>query len=84
MKSLRVSKGGQISLPAEIRHRWGTAELLVEDRGDTVVLRPMPEDPITAARGALGPARLPLDAARTEERIAEAERERARLSRGRS
>jgi hypothetical protein len=61
-----------ISLPTEIRRRWGTAELLVEDLGDTVVLRPMPDDPITAARGALGPAHVSLDTARAEARVVDA------------
>ena len=53
MKQATISKGGQVSIPAEIRHRWGTKRLLVEDRGDELVFRPLPEDPIGAARGAL-------------------------------
>lgn len=48
-----ISKGGQISVPAEVRKRWKTRRLVVEDRGDEVVLRPAPDDPIAAARGAL-------------------------------
>lgn len=48
-----ISKGGQISVPADVRKRWKTRRLVVEDRGDEVVLRPVPEDPIAAARGAL-------------------------------
>jgi bifunctional DNA-binding transcriptional regulator/antitoxin component of YhaV-PrlF toxin-antitoxin module len=84
MRSLHISKGGQISVPAEIRRRWGAAELLIEDRGDAVVLRPMPDDPIAGARGALGPARVSSDAARAEQRALEAERERTRLPRDRS
>jgi AbrB family looped-hinge helix DNA binding protein len=53
MKFLMISKGGQISVPAEVRQRWGTRRLQLEDRGDELVLRPAPEDPIAAARGAL-------------------------------
>jgi AbrB family looped-hinge helix DNA binding protein len=49
---LRVSRGGQISVPAEIRKRWGTQSMMIEDRGDSVVLRPAPDDPIAAAAGA--------------------------------
>jgi bifunctional DNA-binding transcriptional regulator/antitoxin component of YhaV-PrlF toxin-antitoxin module len=59
MKIAVVSKGGQISIPAEVRRRWGTTRLLVEDRGHALVLRPFPDDPIGAARGSLagsGPA----------------------------
>jgi len=53
MKTLKVTSGGQISVPAEIRRRWGTSTLALEDLGDRVVLTPAPDDPIGAARGAL-------------------------------
>jgi bifunctional DNA-binding transcriptional regulator/antitoxin component of YhaV-PrlF toxin-antitoxin module len=53
MKRLRITRGGQISMPAELRHRWGAAVVTLEDRGDHAVIRPAPDDPITAARGAL-------------------------------
>jgi AbrB family looped-hinge helix DNA binding protein len=53
MKFLMISKGGQISVPAEVRKRWGTRRLQLEDRGEELVLRPAPEDPIAAARGML-------------------------------
>jgi AbrB family looped-hinge helix DNA binding protein len=53
MSRLKISRGGQISVPAEIRHRWGGSTLALEDHGDHVVLRPAPDDPIAAARGAL-------------------------------
>jgi bifunctional DNA-binding transcriptional regulator/antitoxin component of YhaV-PrlF toxin-antitoxin module len=53
MTRLKISRGGQISVPARIRHRWGGSTIALEDHGDHVVLRPAPEDPIAAARGAL-------------------------------
>jgi bifunctional DNA-binding transcriptional regulator/antitoxin component of YhaV-PrlF toxin-antitoxin module len=53
MKQASISKGGQVSIPAEVRHRWGTNRLLIDDRGDELVFRPLPMDPIGAARGAL-------------------------------
>jgi bifunctional DNA-binding transcriptional regulator/antitoxin component of YhaV-PrlF toxin-antitoxin module len=53
MPRLKLSKGGQISVPAAIRHRWGGSTIALEDHGDHVVLRPAPDDPIAAARGAL-------------------------------
>lgn len=52
--SRRPSRGGQVSVPAEIRRRWGTTRLTLDDLGDRIVLIPAPEDPIAAARGALG------------------------------
>lgn len=53
MRYLMISKGGQISVPAEVRKRWQTRRLQVEDRGDELVIRPAPDDPIRAARGIL-------------------------------
>jgi bifunctional DNA-binding transcriptional regulator/antitoxin component of YhaV-PrlF toxin-antitoxin module len=53
MKTVMISKGGQISVPAAIRKRWATTRLFLDDRGDEIVLRPAPEDPIAAARGLL-------------------------------
>lgn len=49
MKITRVSKGGQISIPASVKNRWGTERILIEDQGDALVLRPLPDDPIGAA-----------------------------------
>lgn len=48
-----ISKGGQISVPADVRKRWKTRRLQLDDRGDELVIRPVPEDPIAAARGIL-------------------------------
>lgn len=49
----RVTSAGQISLPADIRHRWGTSAVLIEDEGDRVVLRPAADNPLEEVRGAL-------------------------------
>lgn len=50
-KRLVISRGGQISVPASVRKRWGTRAVLAEDRGDELILRPAPDDPIAAVRG---------------------------------
>jgi bifunctional DNA-binding transcriptional regulator/antitoxin component of YhaV-PrlF toxin-antitoxin module len=75
-----VTAGGQISLPADVRRRWGTKAVSLEDLGDHVVVRPLPDDPIAAARGALK-ATIPIEQARAivreEEAIAEARRWRS-------
>jgi hypothetical protein len=52
MRRQRITAGGQLSIPAAIRHRWGTHTVGVEDLGDRIVVWPLPEDPIAAARGA--------------------------------
>jgi hypothetical protein len=51
VKRLVISKGGQVSVPAAVRHRWRTRTVLAEDHGDYLVIRPAPEDPIAAVRG---------------------------------
>ena len=76
MKQASISKGGQVSIPAEVRHRWGTNRVLVDDRGDELVFRPLPMDPIGAARGALrgeGPGEPRSDEARRQTHQEEAD-----------
>jgi bifunctional DNA-binding transcriptional regulator/antitoxin component of YhaV-PrlF toxin-antitoxin module len=53
MDRRKITAGGQISLPAAVRNRWRTRSVAVEDLGDRVIVRPLPDDPIAAARGAL-------------------------------
>ncbi len=53
MKTAKITRGGQISIPSGIRRRWATSTLTLEDLGDRIVLTPAPDDPIAAARGAL-------------------------------
>ena len=50
---MSISTGGQISIPAMVRRRWGTTSVVLEDRGDHLVLRPVADDPIAAAEGSL-------------------------------
>jgi len=76
-KRMKISRGGQVSIPAPIRKRWGTTTVTLEDRGGEIVLRPAPDDPLEAAAGAFadeatGPN---LDTIRREEREAELEAE---------
>lgn len=71
----KVSKNGQISLPAELRRRWNVQSVLFLDKGDHAVVVPVPDDPIGALYGkyaGLGPT---TDEIRAEEQAAEAERE---------
>ena len=79
---MRISKGGQVSIPAQIRHRWGTSTVTLEDRGDRIVLEPADDDPIAAAEGALAEEFGDINLAglrriaREDEHIAEARRGR--------
>ncbi len=75
-----ITKGGQISIPAVIRRRWGTSTVAIEDHGDRIVIEPAPDDPIAAAEGALADEFGGLDierlrqTARTDERSGDARR----------
>ena len=77
---MRISKGGQVSIPAPIRHRWATSTVTLDDQGDRVVLEPAPDDPIAAAEGVLAGEFGDLDlrqlrqSAREDEREAEGRR----------
>jgi bifunctional DNA-binding transcriptional regulator/antitoxin component of YhaV-PrlF toxin-antitoxin module len=80
MEKARITRAGQLSLPARIRRRWGAASVTIEDRGDSVVLRPIPDDPIAAAAGFLE-GRIPPSEeirarARKDERVSIERRER--------
>ena len=74
----KVTGNGQVSLPAELRRRWDADTVLVIDRGDYAIVRPIPDDPLASLRGAragVGPAG---EHARAAERASEAEREHER------
>ena len=49
--NMKVTSAGQISLPAEVRRRWGTSRVRIVDHGDHLVVEPAPDDPIAALRG---------------------------------
>lgn len=59
MKQVKISRGGQVSIPAEVRHRWSTSRVSLEDLGDRLVIHPAPADPVTALRGAFADPSLP-------------------------
>jgi bifunctional DNA-binding transcriptional regulator/antitoxin component of YhaV-PrlF toxin-antitoxin module len=52
-RTTHITRGGQISIPADVRRRWATDRVELEDRGEELVLRPLPADPIAAAIGSL-------------------------------
>lgn len=69
---VKVSRNGQVSVPAAVRHRWGTSTVLIIDRGDYAIVRPVPDDPITALRGAYATPGPATEEARASDRAAEA------------
>ncbi len=76
----KVTTSGQVSLPAPVRRRWGTAQVIIEDEGDRLVVRPLPDDPIAAACGSLQRRGPTSEEIRARERAAEAARQRRRAS----
>jgi bifunctional DNA-binding transcriptional regulator/antitoxin component of YhaV-PrlF toxin-antitoxin module len=46
----RISRGGQVTVPAPVRRRWETERVALEDYGDHLVLRPL-ADPVSAFVG---------------------------------
>ncbi len=59
MKTIPISSGGQVSIPASVRRRWGTRRVRLIDRGDEIAIQPVPDDPIAAAAGSLAAYRAP-------------------------
>jgi bifunctional DNA-binding transcriptional regulator/antitoxin component of YhaV-PrlF toxin-antitoxin module len=45
MSMTRISRGGQVTVPALVRRRWETDRVALEDHGDYLLLRPV-ADPI--------------------------------------
>lgn len=72
----KVTRNGQMSLPAELRHRWGAASVLVIDRGDYAIVRPIPTDTVAALRGAHARPGPSSEQARALDRTDDARRER--------
>ena len=48
-----ITKSGQMSVPAAIRHRWNARRVVIVDNGSHIVVSPIPDDPIAAFRGSL-------------------------------
>jgi virulence-associated protein VagC len=48
-----ITRAGQVSLPADVRHRWKASAVLIEDEGDRLVIRPVPGDSLEGLTGIL-------------------------------
>jgi bifunctional DNA-binding transcriptional regulator/antitoxin component of YhaV-PrlF toxin-antitoxin module len=81
MRITRISRGGQIQVPAEVRRRWGTRQVILEDEGRMLTIRPLPDDPIAAAAGSLAGPGPTSDESRRQWREEEAELEERKSSR---
>jgi len=73
---LASSRSHGITATLLARRRWATSRVLIDDEGDQLVIKPFPDDPIAATRGALeGQITVPTEElrrrARMDEQIAE-------------
>jgi bifunctional DNA-binding transcriptional regulator/antitoxin component of YhaV-PrlF toxin-antitoxin module len=81
MNIAKITANGQISLPVEIRRRWGVSRVAILDRGDLAIVRALPDDPVAYYRGrfkGLGPS---TDKLRDAERAADEAAEAAKAQR---
>ncbi len=73
---MRISRNGQVSIPAATRARWETDRVVVVDLGDHVVMRPVSDVPVAALAGKYADRGPSSDVMRNAERRADAGRER--------
>ncbi len=76
---MKVSRNGQVSIPAEARSRWGADRVVVVDLGDRVVIRPLPADPVGALVGKYAGRGPNTSRARSSARADDARRERRKI-----
>ncbi|MGH2468387.1 MAG: hypothetical protein ACRDGL_11775 [Candidatus Limnocylindrales bacterium] len=82
MKTIPVTRGGQVSPGADVLQRWDRPRRLVaEDHGTYLVLRPLPADPIGSAMGSLAGGGPNTDKVRAQLRREEVEAESRRWGR---
>lgn len=75
----RISRGGQVTVPAPVRRRWETERVALEDHGDYLLLRPLadPVDSFIGFAAGDGPSSEEMRAqSRIEEAAAEARGDR--------
>lgn len=53
MRTAPISRGGQVSIPADVRRRWGAHRVVIYDHGTSIEVRPLADDPIAAVRGSM-------------------------------
>lgn len=65
---MRITAGGQVSVPAAVRRRWGTRRVKIIDAGDHLVVEPEPDNRFAALRGRLSGLPLSSDEMRDRDR----------------
>lgn len=78
---VKITSNGQISIPADIRRRWGVQRVVVIDRGAFAVVRGVPDEPVAMFRGRFRGPGPTTDELREREREADRAFEQERESR---
>jgi bifunctional DNA-binding transcriptional regulator/antitoxin component of YhaV-PrlF toxin-antitoxin module len=73
----RISRGGQVTVPAPVRRRWETERVALEDHGEYLVLRPV-ADPVADFVGFAAGRGRPSEELRAQSRTEEAAAENRR------
>ena len=81
MRVVTLTRGGQVSIPADLRRGWPSNKIIVEETPRGLLLRPLPADPIDAAMGSLAGPGPTVDEMRRASRREEAEIDRRKWSR---
>lgn len=76
----RISRGGQVTVPAPVRRRWETERVALEDHGGYLLLRPL-ADPVESFVGFAAESGAPTSEelraqSRAEQKAGEARRRR--------
>ena len=77
---MKVSRNGQMSIPAEARSRWHADHVVVVDLGDRLVVRPLPPEPVASLVGKYADRGPSTDRARATARADESRRARRKTS----
>jgi bifunctional DNA-binding transcriptional regulator/antitoxin component of YhaV-PrlF toxin-antitoxin module len=77
---MKVSRNGQVSIPADARARWQAERVVVVDLGDRLVIRPLPPEPVEALIGKYAKRGPSSSRARASARADDARRERRKRS----
>lgn len=77
---MKISRNGQVSIPADARARWHAERVVAVDLGDRVVIRPLPDDPVDALVGKYAGRGPSSDRARASARSEDARHRRRRTA----
>lgn len=77
---MKISRNGQVSIPADARARWQAERVVVVDLGDRLVIRPLPSEPVEALIGKYANRGASSSRARASARADDVRRERRKRS----